>query len=559
MQQYTSLDAGYSSLTGKRPANEDACLIVTPSTGDYLSFGALFALADGMGGLPDGKGAAEAAVHGLRASYYASPETWALEHALREGFTAANQAVLTGGVSGRATTLSALVIRQRVFGIAHVGDTRVWLCRGDTIKSLTRDHHLPHADIGAMLTRGCGLDETIHCDCLTGELAEGDTFLLTSDGVHEILPVPVLMRISTAAASAHEAAEELTRLALQEGSTDNVTVCVLRIIKLPAETDSDVARSLKTLPVLALPQVGAEVDGFRLHALMHSGRVSTLFQAVDAQSGETVALKFPNPRHADDPAFIECFLREEWLGRRLNSPYVVKVLPLPAGRRTQLYSALAYHAGETLAARIQRKKGLAVDETLEFAQALLTGLDHLHRRGVLHLDVKPENILIDEQQALRLIDLGVSRSERDAHAVPVGTPSYMAPELFSGQPADERSDVYSAGVTLYEMLTQRYPFGEIEPFSHPRFTRYTPPERYRPDMPLGLAEVLRKACAAQPKDRYANVVDLANALNSSLITRENLPAGKPPWLERVPPGRWKLLFMLSLIGNIALVLTLILS
>ncbi len=549
------LDAGQASLTGRRARNEDACLIVTPSTGDYESYGALLAIADGVGGLPDGAGASQAAITAVRESYYHAPETWSVEHALSEAFQSANEAVRGGGTPGRATTLSVLVLTGRRYVLAHAGDTRLWLLRADDIRPLTRDHHLPHRDIGAMLTRGCGLDETARPDQDAGVLVEGDIFLLTSDGVHEFLAPDVLARLTREADSVQEAAEGIVHAALAADSNDNVTVGVLRIVGLPPETATDPAQVMPALPVKPAPECGATLDGFRIEAEIHKGRISTLYKAVDLESAATVVLKFPNPRFADDPAFMDGFLREEWIARRIESPYLVRVLPLPPGRRSQLYSVIAYHGGETLAARIQRKNGLTVDETLRLARPLLTGLDHLHRRGVIHRDVKPENILIDREGNLRLIDLGVARIERldrAARGAPVGTPSYMAPELYEGQEADERSDVYSAAVSLYEMLTRRFPYGAIEAFSRPRFNHFVPPQRYRPDLPIWLSDVLRRAEAADPKERFQNAVDFLAAL--AVPNAPHFAAARPPLLDRIPPEQWRLLFLLSLLLNFVLLL-----
>ncbi len=295
------------------------------------------------------------------------------------------------------------------------------------------------------------------------------------------------------------------------------------------------------------------MDGFLIGERLHHGRMSTLFAAQDTENQHAVALKFPNPRFADDAAFVDYFMREEWIGRRIDSPYIVKIIPLPPGRRSALYSVMMLHQGETLAARIKRKNGLAVAETLHIAQQILTGLDHLHRKGVIHRDVKPENILIDDNRQVRLLDLGVSRIERvDSHksAAPIGTPSYMASEVIAGGDADERADVYSAAVTIYEMLTGKYPYGEIEPFSHPTFNRFVPPERYNPDVPSWLSKILRKACAPDPGQRYPHAADFAAALSSPPLT--NIPQRKIPLFERIRPEHWKVLFIVSLLINLLL-------
>ncbi len=549
------LDAGHASLQGRRKTNEDQCLIVTPTTGRYADYGVLAAIADGVGGSPDGEGAARAAVTTLRESFYNAPETWSVAHALRESFTAANHAVITGGTAERASTLSCLVLRKRRWYTGNAGDTRVWLLRGGDLHVLTRDHVRPHADIGSIITRGCGLDETIRADVDSGDLSDGDRFLLTSDGIHGALDADTLTGMLGREASAQEIADAMSQAAIEAGSTDNATACVLIVRGLPPETETDLRDTLIALPVITAPAPGAEVDGFRIESVLHTGRLSTLLLAQDTQDNARVVLTFPNTRDASDPAFVALFLREEWLGRRLDSPYLVKTLALPPGRRTCLYSVLAYHSGETLAARIRKRRGLSVRAALFYARALLAALDHLHRMGVIHRDVKPENILIDETNQLRLMDLGVSRIERLEGVaadtlMPVGTPSYIAPEIFSGQPATARADLYSAGVTLYEMLTTHFPYGEIEAFSHPRFGRFIPPERYNPDVPLWLSEILQRACAVDPGSRFAS----ATEFQATLANPKTAPpsARRLPLPDRVPPGRWKLLFMLSALINVAL-------
>lgn len=549
------VDAGYCSLQGKRKANEDSCLVITPSTGQYLDYGALLAVADGVGGMAGGKEASECAIKTLRDDYYAAPETLALEHTLKDCFDAANRAVLSQPPVGRATTLSALVLRNRRWAVGHVGDTRVWLYRNRQLTQLTTDHSRAHAHIGAMITRACGLDTQLLADVQSGDLLQHDVFLITSDGVHEVLDSrQIATALNYVSRGAQEIAEALVQQALQAGSMDNVSACVARVNDLPPETVSDIGLSITALPIRALPKTGDTVDGFIIGERLHSGRLSTLYAAVDRETGEPVAVKFPNPRHADDEAFVSYFLREEWLGKRIDSPHVVKTLTLPPGRRSALYSVMVLHSGETLAARIKRKKGLPVTETLAVAQQLLTGLDHLHRKGVIHRDVKPENILIDTDQRVRLLDLGVSRIERvdtgSPTLAPVGTPSYIAPEVMAGGEADERADVYSAAVTIYQMLTGKYPYGEIEPFTHPSYSHFITPERYNPDVPPWLSEILRKACAPNPDQRYPHAADFAAALNSPASA--DLALRKPPLLERIQPQHWKALFIVSLLLNLLL-------
>lgn len=551
------IETATRSETGRRARNEDAHLAVAPTGERHRDYGPLIAIADGVGGLRAGDTAARAALDALRESYYASPETWSLEHALTEAMYAANAAVRRE-VPGGACTLSALALRGRRYATAHVGDTRIWLYRNTSLKALTRDHSLEHLDIGALITRGCGLDERLLPDIDAGELGENDLFLLTSDGVHAALNGGAIANALSDHTTLAALTEHLVARALAQGSEDNATACAVRILELPAETALEVRESLASLPVGALPKPGDTLDGFQIESLLHQGRMSSLFRATDNLTREAVVLKFPNPQFAEDTGFVESFLREEWVGKRLTSPHLVKVLALAPGRRTQLYSAMVAYQGETLAERLKRKRGLRVDEALAIARPLLTALDHLHRKGVLHRDVKPENILLERNGNLRLLDLGVSRIERlDVHAaaVAVGTPSYMAPEVLAGSTATEASDVYAAGVTLYEMLTGRFPYGEVEPFSRPRFGAMTPAERHNPEIPRWLAQVLAQACAVDPKARYAYAADFRAALAAP---GEAPPAPlELPLLHRLPPKIWRPLFALSLLVNLLLLLALL--
>ena len=300
------LDAGCSSLQGKRKRNEDSCLVITPSTGQYVAYGALLAVADGVGGLSGGLEASTAAVKSLSDGYYASPETWGLDRALKDCFGAANHAVLEGEPSGRATTLSALVLRNRRWAVAHVGDTRVCLYRDGKLAQLTRDHSRIHADIGPVITRACGLDELLQTDIESGELNEGDIFLITSDGVHEVLDSEALSAcLQKKEFTAQEIAENLAQRALMAGSNDNVSACVVRVSKLPSETVADFGENISALPIRPLPAKGDRVDNFLIGERLHAGRMSSLFKALDEESGAIAVLKFPliprsgqtNPAH----------------------------------------------------------------------------------------------------------------------------------------------------------------------------------------------------------------------------------------------------------------------
>jgi serine/threonine protein kinase len=171
----------------------------------------------------------------------------------------------------------------------------------------------------------------------------------------------------------------------------------------------------------------------------------------------------------------------------------------------------------------------------------------------VHRDIKPDNVHVDTQSTLRVLDLGVAASDgEDFREINnPGTPSYMAPELFDGEPASESSDLFAVGVTLYELLTRHYPYGEIEPFQHPRFGDPVPPTRYRPDIPAWLEAVLLKAVARTPATRFETVDEFLLALERGAHRPLAIPR-RAPLVERASVRLLRVLLALSVLLNVLL-------
>jgi serine/threonine protein kinase len=238
----------------------------------------------------------------------------------------------------------------------------------------------------------------------------------------------------------------------------------------------------------------------------------------------------------------QAFVREAWVAARLHSPYIGETIELPASRQTRLYSAMPFYQGETLEARLLRGPRVSFHDGIVIAQRLLRAVATLHRAGIIHRDIKPDNVLLERDGGLRLIDLGVVRlpmlEDFPSSDIP-GTPSYMAPELFDGRTGDEASDQFALGVTLYRMFSGRYPYGEIEPFTHPRFTQPAPLSRHRPDLPAWLGHVLSRALHADPGERFGDILELSMELDSALERGEPVSTRHPSLYERNPLRFWQ--------------------
>lgn len=549
-----TVTVGHASLAGTRPHNEDFCGAVTPEGAELASKGLLAAVADGVGGHADGREAAEYVVRGLLADYYATPDTWGVATALDKVIAALNRWLISSARRshehvGMATTLSAVVLRGARYTTAHVGDSRIYLLRDAELKRLTTDHLWDHPELANVLKRAVGLDDNLMVDYADGELKTGDVFALMSDGVWSTLTDARICDILLARADPQAAAEALTRVATGSGSQDNCTAMVLKVLHVPEANLRDSLAAEVQLPLPPRLRVGDDLDGLHVEAVLHESRVTLLYRVRRIDSGTQLVMKTLHP-DADEEACV-ALIHEEWIARRVTAHYFPQVVS--HGERAHLYYLMSWYEGATLAEQLARGHRFAPTEAVRIGMRLLKGVSALHRLAIIHRDIKPENLHAGADGRLRILDLGVAASDGSdfAEINNPGTPSYMAPELLTGTAAGESSDLYACGVTLYHLLTHKYPYGEVEPFQHPKFGDPVPPTRYRPDIPGWLEAVLLKACARDIKDRFETAEEFLLALERG-ATRPLAVRRHMPLAQRDPQLVLKLLAAVSLVINLLL-------
>jgi serine/threonine protein kinase len=230
---------------------------------------------------------------------------------------------------------------------------------------------------------------------------------------------------------------------------------------------------------------------------------------------------------------------------------------VPADQRSCLYYLMTWHPGATLQARLDGDQHFPVGEVVRLGGSLLKAIAALHRLDIVHRDIKTDNIHLGQDGVLRILDLGVavSLAERKA-GDPIGqagTPSYMAPELFDNPEPACGHDLYAAGVTLYHLLTRKYPYGEIEPFQTPKFGEPARPTRWRPEIPGWLENILLKAVAREAKDRFETAEEFILALERG-AARPIAAPGRQPLVQRNPLQFWKGVAAVSLVLNLLLCL-----
>ncbi|MBV9465451.1 MAG: serine/threonine protein kinase [Solirubrobacterales bacterium] len=293
--------------------------------------------------------------------------------------------------------------------------------------------------------------------------------------------------------------------------------------------------------------VGTSLNGrYRLEARIGAGGMSTVYRALDETLERQVAVKLMNREVASDSDQLERFRREARAVAQLSHPHIVGVID--AGEdQGRPYIVFEYVEGETLKERIRRVGRLPIAEAVAYAIEIARALGAAHARHIVHRDVKPQNVLIDEEGSAKVTDFGIARTLDEegltADGRVLGTTDYVSPEQALGQHVTGQSDLYSLGVVLYEMLTGEVPFkGESQVAVAMKHVRDTLPDvqSRRPEVSAALAAVIETATAKRQDDRYANDAELIADLEDVLAietARAGSARGEVTSVLRTLPSR----------------------
>jgi serine/threonine protein phosphatase PrpC len=557
---------GHATETGKRLCNEDFVGMVTPQEPELSTKGLIAAIADGVSGNEGGRQASEYTVRGLLADYYATPETWPVTQCLDCVIKAINSWVQQQGsirpeLAGMATTLTTVILRGNFYYFAHIGDTRLYLLREAAMTRLTSDHVWDRPEMQHVLTRAVGLDSRIAIDHGMGELQAHDVLLLVTDGVWSALSeydMTALLADLHCGKQPQAVAEAMVAAALAAGSSDNASALILRVEHLPQENLRDALSASRQLPLPPKLKVGQVFEGFQVDAILHASQATMVYRVIDLETRRKLVLKTLHPDRANDEEECAAFAHEEWLAKRVVARFFPQVIT--SQKKHYLYYLSTWHEGASLQQHLDRGRHFTIPDMIAYGTTLVRAIGALHRRSIIHRDIKPGNVHLGEDGQLRVLDFGVARSGLEEHdpvqSPQAGTPSFLAPEQFEQAPASPQTDLYAAGVTLYLVLTRHYPYGEIEPFQRPRFGEPIPPSRYRPDTPHWLENVLLKAVARDPAVRFETAEEFLLALDRGASRPLPAPA-RMPLVERDPLLLWRMAAIFSIVFNLLLLYLLI--
>jgi serine/threonine protein phosphatase PrpC len=495
--------------------------------------------------------AARSTLQALALDYYATPETWGVAQALDRLLLAQNRWLQANGAGQPLlTTVSALVLRGRRFTLAHVGDCRVYRWHAGQLQRISEDHVWDQPGMQHVLKRALGLDQHLVLDFLDGELRIDESFVLLSDGVWAVLGDTAIAGILRDQPDLDSAVQTLVNAAHLAGSQDNASALLVRVDALGEASIGDALIHLQQWPLPPALKPGQVFEGWQIEGILGQSQQSLLYRVRDSQQQPWLLKTLPARLH-DDHQAGQALLSEEWFLKRVAGRHFPQVHA--ASQRQHLYYVMREYPGSTLAQLQEQIGPLPLAQWQDVAERLLRAVGLLHRRQILHRDIKPQNLLSGDDGELRLLDFGLAYCpglSEDQPSVLPGTPSYIAPEAFRGDAPTPQQDLYAVGVTLYFLLTGQYPYGEIEAFQRPRFGVPVSASRYRPDLPEWLAQSLERAVAADPAQRFETAEEWLRLLEQGEQCSSSV---RPrPLLEREPLKVWRTLALLSLVANLGL-------
>jgi serine/threonine protein phosphatase PrpC/predicted Ser/Thr protein kinase len=557
MSERLRISLGQHSDKGRKETNQDFHGAYIPNEPQLGSKGIAIALADGISSSKVSRTASEAAVKSFLEDYYCTSDAWSVKKSAQRVLTAANSWLHAQTQQsqyrfdkdrGYVCTLSAMVLKSTTAHIFHVGDARIYRLQGNALEQLTNDHRIWVSQEQSHLSRALGVSPQLEIDYHALPVDAGDVFLFATDGVYEFVDNGFVANvIREREHDLDAAAKAIVAEAYQRGSHDNLTVQIVRIGELPDQDAREVYQKLTELPFPPLLEARRTLDGYQIVRELHSSHRSHIYLAIDSDTNTQVVLKIPSIDLRNDPAYLERFLMEDWIARRINNAHVLKPCE-PTRKRNYLYVVTEFIEGKTLAQWMIDNPKPDLETVRGIIEQIAKGLRAFHRLEMLHQDLRPNNIMIDNTGTAKIIDFGSTRvagimeidTPIERHDL-LGTAPYTAPEYFLGESGTIRSDLFSLGVIAYQMLSGKLPYGTKVAKTRTRAAQrklaYRSVLDDNREIPPWIDEVLKKAVHPDPTKRYEELSEFTYDLRHP--NEAYLSKTRPPLMQRNPVAFWQ--------------------
>lgn len=559
---------------GRKEINQDFHDVRIPQEPLLSTKGIAIAMADGISSSKVSQEASQVSVSYFLEDYFSTSEAWTVKKSSQRVIQAINSWIYAQNRQnlyhlekdkGYVCTFSAMVIKSTTAYIFHIGDIRIYRLRGEELEQLTEDHRTWVSKDKSYLARALGIDTDVRIDYESLDVKEGDIFLFMTDGVYEFIDHEwMIKRICTEDRTFDIKAKEIVKKAYENGSDDNLTMQIIRVDSLPEKNANELHLNLPTKQLPPILEARMDFDGYTIIRELSKSSRSHVYLVKDNSTQQSAVIKIPSTEHKEDKAYLERFLLEEWIARRINNQHVLKAYPQDR-ERNYLYTVMEYVEGQTLEQWMIDNPYPSLEEVRNITDQVARGLLAFHRQEMIHQDLRPANIMIDKTGSVKIIDLGAVRvagiSEINTftdHEDILGTMTYSAPEYFLGDVGTYKSDMFSLGVIVYQMLSGKLPYGtnvaKCTTKSAQRKLKYNSLYIENSNIPRWIDEALRKAVHPDPYKRYSELSEFTYDLRHP--NHKYLKKMRQPLIERNPIAFWQII---AFIEGLIIILLLILE
>ncbi|WP_250658221.1 bifunctional protein-serine/threonine kinase/phosphatase [Alkalimarinus coralli] len=557
MKEKLKVSLGQCSDRGRKSENQDNHGARLPNDSLLALKGVAIAMSDGISSSDVSHIASETAVNAFLEDYYCTSEAWSVKTSAERVLKATNSWLNSQSLKdssrydrdkGYVCTFSAVILKNLTAHIFHVGDSRVYRLNENGLEQLTHDHRLWETEEKSYLSRAMGMAAQCEFDYQALPLQNNDIYIICTDGVYEFVKTQQIVEtVRHYNDDLNKAARTIAEHAYNQGSEDNLTIQIVKIESLPTDVHNDIKKTAEALNLPPALTAGVEFDGYEVLRQIHTSSRSLVYLAQDKVSKKNVVLKIPTSNSHDDKRYIESFLLEEWIARRLSSAHVLKA-KRPDRERQYIYTVFEFIEGQTLAQWAIDNPKPSLETVRGIVEQIAKGLHAFHRMEMLHQDLRPENIMIDTEGTVKIIDFGsvsvaglVETEVQQPLTYLKGTALYSAPEYFLGCSGTVKSELFSLGVITYFLLSGRYPYDTDVAKAKTRAAQkklwYRTIINDEVEIPIWVDDAIHRAVHPFPENRYEEVFEFIHDLKKP--NRRFIEKTRPPLIQRNPVRVWQ--------------------
>lgn len=571
MNNQLKVTIGQHTNRGRKDINQDFHDIHIPNEPHLTSKGIAVAIADGISSSKVSQEASKLCVVTFLQDYYSTSESWSVKNSAQKVLKATNSWLYSQNRQnqyhldkdkGFVCTFSALIIKSNTAHIFHVGDTRVYRLKNNKLEQLTTDHRTWISNEKSYLSRALGIDSQLAIDYETVEIEKNDIFLLMTDGVYEFVDAEFINKSLENCEDYNQTAKDIIQKAMENKSDDNLTLQIIKIDSLANKDSNEIQQQILNKPIPPLLNAREIFDGYTIIRELSATSRSHVYLAKDNDNNQTVVIKTPSIDLQEDKAYLERFLLEEWIAKRVNNPHVAKAYNANR-KQNYIYTIFEYIDATTLTQWMIDNPKPKIEIVRNILEQIAKGVMAFHKLEMIHQDIRPENILIDNTGSVKIIDFGSTKIEGILEINTfleqenlLGTALYSAPEYFLGEEGSVKSDIFSLGVIAYQMLSNRFPYGvkvaRATTKSAQNKLKYT---TLYPEFPLWIDGAIKKALNINPNERYSELSEFLFDFRHP--NKKFLNKKAPPIIEKNPVFFWQCVSLVLLLVIIMMSIDLI--